>query len=77
VRRRTARRCGSHRRRSCCSLLVEAHARATATATDDAALVEALGHAVRVYEGAPSNFKVTTPEDLIIAEALLRERFTP
>ncbi len=57
------------------ALLLEAHQRATAIATDDAALIEALGHHVRVYEGAPSNFKVTTPEDLIIAEALLRERF--
>lgn len=56
-------------------LLLEAHARATSAATDDAALVEAAGHAVRVYEGAPWNFKVTTEEDLIIAEALLRERF--
>ena len=44
-------------------------------ATDDAALVEATGHEVRVYEGAASNFKITTPEDLIVAEALLRERF--
>ena len=55
-------------------LLLEAHRRAEATATDDAALVEAIGHEVRVYEGAASNLKVTTPEDLIIAEALLRER---
>ena len=35
------------------ALLLDAHARATSTATDDAALVEAAGHAVRVYEGAP------------------------
>lgn len=56
-------------------LLLEAHSRAAASVTDDAALVEAIGHPVHVYEGAASNFKVTTPEDLIIAEALLRERF--
>ncbi|MDP9237315.1 MAG: 2-C-methyl-D-erythritol 4-phosphate cytidylyltransferase [Chloroflexota bacterium] len=56
-------------------LLVDAHARASTAATDDAALVEATGHAVRIYEGARSNLKVTTPEDLLIAEALLRERF--
>ena len=55
-------------------LLLEAHGRAEAPATDDAALVEALGHEVRIYEGAASNLKVTTPEDLIIAEALLRQR---
>jgi 2-C-methyl-D-erythritol 4-phosphate cytidylyltransferase len=57
------------------ALLLEAHARATSRATDDAALVEAAGHEVHVYEGAPWNFKITTPEDLIVAEALLRERF--
>ncbi len=57
------------------ALLLKAHARATSPATDDAALVEATGHEVRVYEGAASNFKITTPEDLIVAEALLRERF--
>jgi 2-C-methyl-D-erythritol 4-phosphate cytidylyltransferase len=39
--------------------------------TDDAALLEALGHPVYVYEGAPANLKITTPEDLILAEALL------
>ncbi|MHB8375945.1 MAG: 2-C-methyl-D-erythritol 4-phosphate cytidylyltransferase [Dehalococcoidia bacterium] len=57
------------------ALLLEAHRRAGAQATDDAALVEALGHSVRVYEGAPWNLKVTAPDDLIIAEALLRARF--
>lgn len=39
--------------------------------TDDAALLEALGHPVYVYEGAASNLKITTREDLILAEALL------
>jgi 2-C-methyl-D-erythritol 4-phosphate cytidylyltransferase len=58
-------------------LLLRAHDAATAPATDDAALVEALGHAVHVYEGATSNFKITTQEDLVIAEALLRERLAP
>ena len=57
------------------ALLLEAHARATSGATDDATLVEAMGHEVRVYEGVASNFKITTAEDLIVAEALLRERF--
>ncbi|MHA7240818.1 IspD/TarI family cytidylyltransferase [Arthrobacter sp. TMS1-12-1] len=42
--------------------------------TDDAMLMEALGHAVRVVEGDPLAFKVTTPLDLIIAEAVLAER---
>jgi 2-C-methyl-D-erythritol 4-phosphate cytidylyltransferase len=54
---------------------LRAHASAAAAATDDAALVEALGHEVRVYEGMAANLKVTTREDLLLAEALLRERF--
>lgn len=40
-------------------------------ATDDAALVEALGHRVRVVPGHPAAFKVTTPEDLERAERVL------
>lgn len=40
-------------------------------ATDDAALVEALGHRVRVVPGHAAAFKVTTPEDLERAERLL------
>ncbi|MGH9114847.1 MAG: 2-C-methyl-D-erythritol 4-phosphate cytidylyltransferase [Acidimicrobiales bacterium] len=39
-------------------------------ATDDAALVEALGGRVVLVEGAASNIKVTRPSDLIVAEAL-------
>lgn len=57
-------------------LLLRAHEAAESEATDDAALVEALGHDVRLYEGASWNIKVTTPEDVVIAEALLRERYS-
>lgn len=42
--------------------------------TDDAAAVEASGHAVRLVEGEPHNLKLTTPEDFLIAEALLAAR---
>jgi len=59
------------------ALLLEAHDRAGADATDDAALVEAAGHRVHVYRGDYANIKVTDPDDLIIAEALLRERLSP
>lgn len=38
--------------------------------TDEAALVETLGEPVGTFLGAPSNLKITTPHDLIIAEAL-------
>ena len=51
--------------------LAAAHAAAADTATDDAALVEALGHEVRIAEGDPLNFKITTPADLALAGAWL------
>ena len=41
------------------------------TATDDAGLVEYLGVPVTVVEGDPCNFKLTTPQDMIFAEAWL------
>ena len=44
---------------------------AEAPATDDAALVEAVGHPVRIVDGEESNLKITTPEDLARAEWLL------
>ena len=47
--------------------LAAAHAHAVATnltVTDDAALLEALGHDVRVISGEVSNVKITQPEDL-------------
>ena len=40
-------------------------------ATDDAMLVERLGMPVRVVEGSTTNLKVTYPEDLLFAEALV------
>jgi 2-C-methyl-D-erythritol 4-phosphate cytidylyltransferase/2-C-methyl-D-erythritol 2,4-cyclodiphosphate synthase len=41
-------------------------------ATDEAALAERAGHPVRIVAGEASNIKVTTPEDLVIAEAIGR-----
>jgi 2-C-methyl-D-erythritol 4-phosphate cytidylyltransferase len=55
-------------------LIAEAHRRVTEEVTDDASMVEALGHKVRVYMGAYDNMKVTTPEDLALAETILRTR---
>jgi 2-C-methyl-D-erythritol 4-phosphate cytidylyltransferase len=40
--------------------------------TDDSSLVERLGLPVRIVEGSRFNFKITTSEDLVLAEALLR-----
>ena len=53
-------------------ILRAAYARVGADATDDASLVEQAGHPVTVFMGSYRNIKVTTPEDLAIAEAFLR-----
>jgi 2-C-methyl-D-erythritol 4-phosphate cytidylyltransferase len=42
--------------------------------TDDAMLVERLGKEIRIVMGDYRNIKITTPEDLILAEAFLREK---
>jgi 2-C-methyl-D-erythritol 4-phosphate cytidylyltransferase len=55
-------------------LLEEAYRKTTQEVTDDASLVEASGHKVRVYMGLYDNMKVTTPEDLALAETILRMR---
>jgi 2-C-methyl-D-erythritol 4-phosphate cytidylyltransferase len=58
-------------------LLRRAHRRAAADGvlgTDDAALVERLGHRVRLVPGLPGNVKITHPADLPLARALLRGR---
>lgn len=59
------------------SLIVKAHQQAYEkgwTGTDDAALVEALGHPVKVVAGDYRNLKLTTPEDLAIAALFLEAR---
>lgn len=53
-------------------LLRRAYDRAAAGGfTDDASLVEATGTPVQVVEGDPLAFKITTPTDLLLAQALL------
>lgn len=53
--------------------LLDAYAqRGDLTATDDASLVERLGHAVTIVEGSPINLKVTTKEDLRLAQQALK-----
>lgn len=54
-------------------LLLEAHRTAEGDYTDDAAMVEATGRPVRMFEGTYENIKVTTAGDLVIAKAFLRE----
>jgi 2-C-methyl-D-erythritol 4-phosphate cytidylyltransferase/2-C-methyl-D-erythritol 2,4-cyclodiphosphate synthase len=43
----------------------------TADATDEAVLAERAGHAVRLVEGDPRNVKITTADDLMMAERLV------
>lgn len=59
------------------ALLEEAHAKALRDgfrATDDAQLVEQLGHRVAIVEGSTENIKVTRPEDLAMGESILASR---
>ena len=54
--------------------LKDAHSEAISrgwNVTDDASLFERLGFPVKIYDAGPSNIKVTTPFDLVIAESLL------
>lgn len=41
--------------------------------TDDSMMVERLGHPVKIVEGSYENIKITTPEDIIIAEEILHK----
>jgi 2-C-methyl-D-erythritol 4-phosphate cytidylyltransferase len=61
-------------------LLVEAHARAEREGiqvTDDAMLVERIGSPVYVLEGERTNIKITVPEDVWLAEMLIRSGRVP
>ena len=54
--------------------LKEAHRKALSngwSVTDDASLFERLNLPVKIYDAGPSNIKVTTPFDLVIAESIL------
>jgi 2-C-methyl-D-erythritol 4-phosphate cytidylyltransferase len=42
--------------------------------TDDASVAELAGHAISLFEGSYENLKITTAEDLIVAEALLKSK---
>ncbi len=60
-------------------IIRDAHERAAMDGwlgTDDSSLVERLGKSVRIVAGEYGNFKITTPEDLILAEAFLMKKGT-
>ena len=50
---------------------LETAARDNRSFTDDCAAVEAMGQAVRATHGSYENIKITTPEDILVAEAFL------
>ncbi len=52
--------------------LLDAHYACTQDFTDDAAMVESMGHPVKMFLGAYENIKVTTADDLVIAETFLK-----
>ncbi|AIS53218.1 2-C-methyl-D-erythritol 4-phosphate cytidylyltransferase IspD [Thermoanaerobacter kivui] len=57
-------------------LIIDAHQKAIKEGfigTDDSVLVERLDYKVKVVEGNYKNIKITTPEDLIVAEAFLKK----
>jgi len=43
--------------------------------TDDASVAEKAGFAINLVEGNPENIKITSPVDLILAEALIQKKF--
>jgi 2-C-methyl-D-erythritol 4-phosphate cytidylyltransferase len=57
-------------------IIMEAHdwgVRQAIEATDDAMLVEGIGKPVLLLEGERTNIKITVPEDILLAEGLLRD----
>jgi 2-C-methyl-D-erythritol 4-phosphate cytidylyltransferase len=62
-------------RRELLEMAHENAAKQKITATDDAFLVELLGYKVKMVEGYYENIKVTTPEDLVTAEAILKTMY--
>jgi 2-C-methyl-D-erythritol 4-phosphate cytidylyltransferase len=57
-------------------IILDAHEKADMEGflgTDDSSLVERMGKQVRIVMGDYRNIKITTPEDMILAEAFLKE----
>jgi 2-C-methyl-D-erythritol 4-phosphate cytidylyltransferase len=54
-------------------VIMQAHQQLKNDFTDDGAMVEALGHPVKVFMGSYANLKVTTSEDLLILEVLMQK----
>jgi 2-C-methyl-D-erythritol 4-phosphate cytidylyltransferase len=55
-------------------IIAEAHEQIKEDVTDDASMVEHLGRKVKLYMGSYNNIKITTPEDLALAELITGKR---
>ena len=55
-------------------MLYRAHKTIDEDMTDDAAMVEKIGHSIKAYSGDRKNLKITVPEDILVAEAYLHRR---
>jgi 2-C-methyl-D-erythritol 4-phosphate cytidylyltransferase len=55
-------------------IISEAHELIKDDVTDDATMVENLGYKVKLYMGSYDNIKITTPEDLAVAELIAGKR---
>ncbi len=58
----------------CLDIISAVYQRVNDDVTDDASLVERLGYKVKLYPGSYDNIKITTPNDLTLAEILWRRR---
>ncbi|MDD5313021.1 MAG: 2-C-methyl-D-erythritol 4-phosphate cytidylyltransferase [Dehalococcoidia bacterium] len=55
-------------------IVMKAYELVNSEVTDDSSLVEKAGFKVKIYPGDYNNLKVTTPEDITLAEAIARRR---
>jgi len=55
-------------------IILKAYENSDGDVTDDSSLVEGLGVKVQLYPGSYDNIKITTPEDLALAEVLIKRR---
>jgi len=47
------------------------------TFTDDASVLESMGEPIHLIDGTQENIKITTPQDLVVAEVLLKQEALP
>jgi 2-C-methyl-D-erythritol 4-phosphate cytidylyltransferase len=55
-------------------IITKAHEQVKDDVTDGASMVEQLGYKVKLYMGSYGNIKITTPEDLALAEVIARKK---